>query len=113
MLSFTTLFVAASAVLGAIAAPTATTPEDVSRVRKRNTPNETGTSGGFYYQFCKSTRSCRGLHHVMLQTDIGLTGSEAGGSVDYENGPGGNYHVTWSAVTDFTSGKGWSTAAPR
>ncbi|KAK0366608.1 hypothetical protein LTR91_003273 [Friedmanniomyces endolithicus] len=91
MLSFTTLFVAASAVLGAIAAPTATTPEDVSRVRKRNTPNETGTSGGFYYQFW----------------------SEAGGSVDYENGPGGNYHVTWSAVTDFTSGKGWSTAAPR
>jgi len=64
MLSFTTLVVAASAVLGANAAPTATTPEDVSRVRKRNTPNETGTSGGFYYQFCKLCRPHIGLHLV-------------------------------------------------
>ena len=56
MVSFTGLCLAATVALSAVAAPTASSDEMPSKV-KRNTPNETGTSGGFYYQFCTQQRS--------------------------------------------------------
>lgn len=34
------------------------------------------------------------------------------GSVDYQNGSGGNYSVSWNYSGNFTCGKGWSSGSP-
>lgn len=43
-----------------------------------------------------------------------MPGSDGTPTVNYQNGAGGNYQVTWNNPGgDFTSGKGWQQAAPR
>ncbi|EPS41650.1 hypothetical protein H072_4453 [Dactylellina haptotyla CBS 200.50] len=91
MPSFIKIILAASAVLSATASPVLPDQEAAAVVQKRNTANQQGTNNGYFYQFW----------------------SDGGGTVNYSNGPGGEYSVTWSKVGDFTSGKGWSQAAPR
>lgn len=36
---------------------------------------------------------------------------DRGGYVDYQNGEGGNYSVSWDYTGNFTCGKGWSTGS--
>ena len=36
---------------------------------------------------------------------------DAGGWVDYQNGDGGNYSVSWDYDGNFTCGKGWSSGS--
>jgi len=91
MVSFNTAVLAAAAVTGVIAAPTPTTAEGATAV-KRSSPNSTGTSGGYYYQFW---------------TD------GAGGNTNYQNGDAGKFSVQWQGPSDFTSGKGWKQATAR
>lgn len=51
---------------------------------------ETGESGGFYYSFW----------------------ADGAGDVQYQNGDGGEYSVTWSGdAGNFVAGKGWSTGS--
>ncbi len=52
--------------------------------------NQTGTSNGYFYSFYT-----------------------AGGSVCMTLGSGGNYSTSWSGVSDFVAGVGWSTGAAR
>ncbi|EPS30259.1 putative endo-beta-1,4-xylanase [Penicillium oxalicum 114-2] len=86
MVSFTKLFVAASAVLGAWSAPTPELAE-----RQAITKSQTGMNNGFYYSFW----------------------TNGGGQVSYTNGAAGQYSVNWNNAGDFTCGKGWSKGAAR
>lgn len=51
MVSFTSLLVAASAIVGAFALPTDVAKRGPSELIKR----EQGTNGGYFYQFCTPT----------------------------------------------------------
>ncbi|KAJ5174964.1 uncharacterized protein N7482_000841 [Penicillium canariense] len=85
MLSFTTLVVACSTVMSAMAAPSAISKRDTI------TSTQTGTNNGYYYSFW----------------------TNGGGTVEYTNGAAGEYSVTWEDCGDFTSGKGWATGSAR
>jgi hypothetical protein len=85
MVSFTNLFLACSTIVGAFAVP-----GDWNK-RQTITTSQTGTNNGYYYSFW----------------------TNGGGTVDYTNGAGGQYSVSWTNCGDFTSGKGWSTGAAR
>ncbi|ORY15300.1 concanavalin A-like lectin/glucanase domain-containing protein [Clohesyomyces aquaticus] len=92
-MSFTSVVVAAAVALGAIAAPA--DPQLGSAAHnlvKRTTPNSSGCSDGFWYQFWSEG---------------------GGGQVTYTNKAGGEYSVTWNNCKDFTSGKGWRNATGR
>ncbi|KAL1963450.1 hypothetical protein VTN77DRAFT_8351 [Rasamsonia byssochlamydoides] len=80
MVSFSSLALGFSAVAGVFAAPS-----ELSK-RQTLTSSSTGTSGGYYYSFW----------------------TNGGGTVDYTNGDGGEYSVTWENCGDFTAGKGWN-----
>jgi len=69
----------------------ALSPNPAAVLDKRITTSQTGTNNGYYYEFW----------------------TNGGGSVDYENGSGGEYSVKWTNCGDFTSGKGWSTGSAR
>lgn len=85
MVSFPSLFVAASAIIGVFAHPRA-------ELSKRLTTSSTGTSGGYYYSF--------------------WTDGSAG--VTYTNGALGKYSVVWTGNTgNFVGGKGWATGSAR
>ncbi|PVH96187.1 glycoside hydrolase family 11 protein [Periconia macrospinosa] len=90
MISFTVALVALTAAIGVVAAPV-NDPADIT-ISKRSSPNSSGTNNGFFYQFW---------------TD------GAGGSATYTNKDAGEYSVTWTQISDMTSGKGWKNAAPR
>ncbi|KAI0128757.1 putative endo-1,4-beta-xylanase [Xylariales sp. AK1849] len=83
MVSFTSLFLTASAAIAGVQAAPA---ELVAR-----TSSSTGTSGGYYYSFWTDN------------ADI----------VTYTNGDGGAYSVTWDGDGNFVAGKGWSTGSAR
>ncbi|KZV85141.1 glycoside hydrolase [Exidia glandulosa HHB12029] len=59
---------------------------------KRATPNGTGTNNGYYYSFW----------------------SDGAADVNYSNGSGGSYSVTWSGNNgNFVGGKGWNPGSTR
>jgi endo-1,4-beta-xylanase len=80
MVSLFSIVLACSAIAGVLAFP-----GDLNKRQVITTPT-TGTNNGFYYSFW----------------------TNGGGTVDYTNGPGGEYSVTWTNCGDFTSGKGWN-----
>lgn len=81
MVSFTTLFVALSAVVsGALAAPSQPLAE------RAGTPSATGTHDGYYFSW--------------------WTDGQA--DATYTNGPGGQYSVRWSGNGNLVGGKGWN-----
>ncbi|KAF2121382.1 endo-1,4-betaxylanase [Lophiotrema nucula] len=88
MVSFTTLFVACSAILaGSFAAPTDLAKRAPGTVLdpRAGTPSSTGTHNGYYYSFW----------------------TDGGSDVTYTNGAGGSYSVTWKSGGNFVGGKGW------
>jgi len=89
MVSFTSLFVAATAFAGALAAPV----EQVTALSKRaGTPSSTGTNGGYYYSYWTDGQS----------------------DAVYTNGANGQYSVKWSNNKgNFVGGKGWSKGSAR
>lgn len=91
MVSFTSLFLAATAAFsGVLAAPTDLAARSPGELVAR-TSSSTGTSGGYYYSFW---------------TDNANT-------VTYTNGNGGQYSVSWNGNGNFVGGKGWSTGSAR
>jgi len=92
MVSFSSLVVASTALVGAFAA---VIPEVSARAgfsKRAGTPSSTGTNNGFYYSFW----------------------TDGGADVTYTNGAAGSYSVTWSGTTgNFVAGKGWKPGAAR
>jgi endo-1,4-beta-xylanase len=84
MLSFSSLIIAATAVVGALAAPS----ELVGRQTQTLTFSQIGTHGGFYYNFW----------------------TDGGSTVQFTLGPGGSYSSRWGAPGqgNWIGGKGWS-----
>ncbi|KAF2837389.1 glycoside hydrolase family 11 protein [Patellaria atrata CBS 101060] len=85
MVSFTSLFVALTATIGALASP----HELMSK--RGGTPSSTGTNNGFYYSFW----------------------TDNGAQVTYTNGAGGQYSIQWSGNGNFVGGKGWNPGSRR
>jgi endo-1,4-beta-xylanase len=81
MVSFSSLVLAGGIFAGAFAIP-----GDLYSKRQTITTPQTGTNNGYYYSFW----------------------TNGGGTVDYTNGAGGEYSVTWENDGDFTCGKGWN-----
>ncbi|KAJ2925433.1 hypothetical protein H1R20_g11726, partial [Candolleomyces eurysporus] len=81
MVSFTSLFVAVSAALGALAVPTGT-----NLTTRAGTPSSEGTHDGFFYSWW---------------TDNGATAT-------YTNGPKGQYTISWGTGGNLVGGKGWN-----
>jgi endo-1,4-beta-xylanase len=91
MVTFTSLFLAATAtVSGVLAAPTDVAIRAPNELVAR-TSSSTGTSGGYYYSFWTSDAD----------------------TVTYTNGNSGSYTVTWDGDGNFVGGKGWSTGSAR
>lgn len=93
MVSFSSLFLAATAIVGSLAAPTT----EVARrspyelAARAGTPSSTGTHNGYYYSFW----------------------TDGGSDVTYTNGAGGSYSVRWSSGGNFVGGKGWNPGSAR
>lgn len=89
MVSLTSLFVAATAAVGALAAPTT----QVTELSKRaGTPSSVGTNGGYYYSWWTDGQS----------------------DATYTMGGAGQYAVKWSNNKgNFVGGKGWSKGSAR
>lgn len=93
MVSFSALFTAATAVIGALAAPTSLAKRDASDVivARGGTPSGTGMHNGYYYSFW----------------------TDGGSDVTYTNGAAGSYSVKWGSGGNFVGGKGWRTGSAR
>jgi endo-1,4-beta-xylanase len=107
MVSFTTALFALAAVAGVFGAPAEIPAE--STLSRRSSPNAQGTNNGFFYQFCMEPPAI--LQRSLLTYNAGTDGG--GGSATYTNKAAGEYSVTWSSISDMTSGKGWKNASPR
>jgi endo-1,4-beta-xylanase len=90
MVSFSSLFLAFTAVVGVFSAPTEATTKEVLDPRS-GTASSTGTSGGYYYSFW----------------------TDGGAAVTYTNGALGLYTVKWGTGGNFVGGKGWATGSAR
>jgi endo-1,4-beta-xylanase len=107
MVSFTTALFVLAAVAGVFGAPAEIPAE--STLSRRSSPNAQGTNNGFFYQFCMEPPAI--LQRSLLTYTAGTDGG--GGSATYTNKAAGEYSVTWSSISDMTSGKGWKNASPR
>lgn len=87
MVTFSSVFVALTAAVGAFAAPTS----GVATLDKRAVSPGTGSSNGYFYSFY----------------------TDGGGSVTYNNGAAGQYSTQWTNCGNFVAGKGWSTGSAR
>ncbi|KAF2473817.1 endo-1,4-beta-xylanase I precursor [Lindgomyces ingoldianus] len=94
MVTFSSLFLACSAIAGAFAAPSQAldnrSPSDLLNTRA-GTPSSTGTHNGYYYSFW----------------------TDGGATVTYTNGAGGSYSVNWGTGGNFVGGKGWNPGSAR
>nr|BAA08650.1 endo-beta1,4-xylanase [Achaetomiella gracilis] len=88
MVNFSSLFLAASAAVVAVAAP-----GELPGMHKRQTltSSQTGTNNGYYYSFW----------------------TDGQGNVQYTNEAGGQYSVTWSGNGNWVGGKGWNPGSAR
>ena len=94
MVAIKSLVVALFGVAGALATPAAEPAEVDARSSElvtRSTPSSTGTSNGYYYSFW----------------------TDGAGNVNYSNGAGGSYSVTWSGNGNWVGGKGWNPGSAR
>lgn len=100
MVSFSSILLACSAAIGALATPIeplADHPNEAfnetafNDLVGRSTPSSTGYNNGYYYSFW----------------------TDGGGDVTYTNGNGGSYSVQWSNVGNFVGGKGWNPGSSR
>ncbi|KAL2258812.1 hypothetical protein VTK26DRAFT_7728 [Humicola hyalothermophila] len=85
MVSFTTLLTAVATVA------TTATASPLNLLTERGIQPGQGTHDGYFYSFWKDDP----------------------GSVDFNNGPGGSYSVTWNNVNNWVGGKGWKPGPPR
>ncbi|KAK0718656.1 xylanase [Lasiosphaeria miniovina] len=86
MVSFTALVAAAAAGATVVASPL----QAVQAVQAGIQPG-TGKHDGFFYSFW----------------------TDGKGSIDYTNGPGGNYKSKWNNVNNWVGGKGWNPGPPK
>jgi len=90
MVSFSTLFAASTAIVGALAAP-GQSPNSGAVFRRAGTPSSTGTNNGYYYSWW----------------------TDGGAQVTYTNLAGGAYSVVWQTGGNFVGGKGWKPGGRR
>lgn len=83
MISTTSFFVALTAVVGSLAAPSAETPATLT---KRQVDPGEGYHDDYFYSHW----------------------TDGGGSIQYYNQEGGGYTVDWQDTGNFVSGKGWN-----
>jgi endo-1,4-beta-xylanase len=92
MVAFSSLFFAASAVVGALAAPSDMPGYSVNLNRRQTlTSSATGTHNGYYFSFW----------------------TDGGPNVRYTNGAAGQYSVSWSGNGNWVGGKGWNPGTSR
>nr|A1CU59.2 RecName: Full=Probable endo-1,4-beta-xylanase B; Short=Xylanase B; AltName: Full=1,4-beta-D-xylan xylanohydrolase B; AltName: Full=Endo-1,4-beta-xylanase G1; Short=Xylanase G1; Flags: Precursor [Aspergillus clavatus NRRL 1] len=89
MVSFSSLALALSTVVGVLAAPGS--EKYVELAKHQLTHSQTGTKNGYYYSFWTDNR----------------------GQVSYTNGKGGQYSVNWKDCGNFVAGKGWNPASAK
>jgi endo-1,4-beta-xylanase len=92
MVSFSTLFVAASAIIGALAAPgNPILNERGTLVQRGGTPSATGYNNGYFYSWW----------------------TDNGAQATYTNGAGGQYSITWGTGGNLVGGKGWKPGSAK
>ncbi|ORY16691.1 glycosyl hydrolases family 11-domain-containing protein [Clohesyomyces aquaticus] len=94
MVAFSSLLVACGLVASSLAAPSQAVekraPGDLLDARA-GTKSSTGYNNGYYYSFW----------------------TDGAGNVNYNNGAGGRYDVTWSGNGNWVGGKGWNPGSAR
>ena len=90
MVAISSLFLAATAAVVAVAAPGEMPGMDINK-RQTLTTSSTGTHNGYYYSFW----------------------TDGGPNVKYTNEAGGQYSVTWSGNGNWVGGKGWNPGTAR